>query len=379
MDKHNVDSGPRSPAGPLAVFIVARYLPPHVGGVERQLGLLAGALVEDGAQVEAWSTTSGPTMPAGVTTHTAPRWARRPAAYVTWLAASVVAARLRRRRSATVCVAARVSAESAALSLLSTPLRLTTVVFLTGGDRRGSEFSGQRRGWVRRVLLSRAGAVVAHTRADCEEVRAAGLRGPARVIPTIVPATAGGCPWPRPPDDGLAGPTLVWCGRDDPVKDLPALARLVDGALGAGGCAPLLVICDRPPSVEFPPGTVVHVGCASPRAHMSDRDVFVLTSLYEGQSNALAEAAMEGVPTVAYATGGTNEVVSALDGGEAVAADAPDRAFADAVTRVATRFADPLQREGLRRRARALFCQEPARLWLDVVQSVAGRAWEGEA
>jgi glycosyltransferase involved in cell wall biosynthesis len=353
----------------IAVFVVARYLPPHVGGVERQMELLAGELRGRRAVVECWTTTGNAEMPEGVVVHRRPPWCQPMPLYLVWLALSLAAARLRLRRIPVVMVSARTSAESAAVTLVSAALRAPTIVFVTGGDERGSEFATQRRGWVRRLLLHHTSAFVAHADLFVDELRRLGFEGRTEVIRTITPSsTPTLCPWEdaRSPNGSSR---LVWCGRDDPVKNLGALERLCGGALWEKGVHDVLLVCDREPSVSIA-GATVHTGCRSPRSHFRPGDVLVLTSLYEGQSNALAEAALEGVPVVAYGTGGTPEIVSALDGGEVLPLESSDDAFAQAVARVARRF-DPEARARLRARAQTMFSEEAGSAWISLIRQVA--------
>lgn len=291
------------------------------------------------------------------------------ALYLAWLCLSLARARLFARRFSVVMLSARTSAESAVVTVLRSVLGSPAIVFLTGGDERGSEFTTQRRGWVRRVLLQNTSAFVAHAQLFVDEVRELGFRGRTELIRTIAPAESPcACGNEARPPSGTT--RLVWCGRDDPVKNLGAVARLSTGAIRRRGIDDVLVVCDREPRTSIA-GATVHVGCRAPRSHLRQGDVLVLTSLYEGQSNALAEAALEGVPVVAYATGGTPEIVAALDGGEVLPLESSDEAFAEAVVRVAVRFSEPAEAARLRARARSLFSEEAARAWLRLIHRLA--------
>ncbi|MDQ4097041.1 MAG: glycosyltransferase [Actinomycetota bacterium] len=286
--------------------------------------------------------------------------------YLAWLCASVARERLRNPGKA-VAIASRVSAEAALLSVVSGVLRLPFLTMVVTGDRGGSEFSLQRRRWVREGVRRRAFAVVTHTRALAEELERIGLAGRVEVIPALATPTSGEpCPYVVTHDR----PTLAWCGRDDPVKNLEALGRIYEGQFRAHGWD-LLLIVDRRPSVIDSAGARVHVQCPSPRTHFDGVEVFVMTSYYEGQSNAIVEAALEGVPAVAFATGGTEETIGNLAGGTTLPLGADDKRFADAVSEVAERFSAPDARSALRARATHIHVHEAAERWDYVIEAAA--------
>lgn len=343
---------------PPRAFLVSRWSVPHVGGVERQMLLIGGALMEEGVEVDYWTTTPGATVPSGATLHQR-RLGSSLIPYLAWLAVSLAVARIRALRARPVVVVARVSAESFLLSGLSRVLRVPLVVFLTGGDEHGSEFVAQRRPLVRRALLRATDCFVAHASVFLDEVRAAGYTGRCERIPTIVEERG---PMACETQLTTGRDVVVWCGRAEPVKNLPFMIRLVDEGL----LAPrnLIVITNTP--VVVPEGVEVHLDCPSPMAHFGDVGVIALPSLIEGQSNVLAEAALAGTPTVAFSTGGSPEIVRELDGGEAVQPD-DLRAFAATLERVAARFSDQREREALSARAQHLFGRGAPRSWAALV------------
>jgi hypothetical protein len=282
--------------------------------------------------------------------------------HLVWLAFSLGRARIRRRRDRVVAVAARISAEAAITCMLRRLLRWRTIVFLTGGDARGSEFLVQSREWVRRAVVAGADVVVAHARILLDDVAAAGYSGRLVRIPTIARGEQeDGCSWVPPP----GGATLFWVGRAHPDKNLPMLERLMAGELA--DLAPAIVITDADQPVR---NAVVHVGCPSPRSHFGRDSVHVLTSLFEGQSNVVAEAALGGTPTVALCTGGTPEVIEELDAGACRPPEEGDQGFARAVREVSDRFQDPQARAGLRARAHQRFVVDAPTAWITEVAAL---------
>ncbi len=293
--------------------------------------------------------------------------------YLGWLCLSVALRRLLAARIRTVLITTRVSGDSALLARLSPMLWLPVVIFLTGGLAQGSEFKLQRRPWVKSWIARRARGAVAHATSFLDELKAAGFTGVGAQIGTIVDkeATAGDCVEELPHAPG--SPTLIWCGRNDPVKDLPALFRLFDGTLKSLGSPSLLVVVDEVPD-GAPAGVEVHLNCPTPAIHMARADVLLLTSRFEGQGAVIAEAAVEGTPTVAYAVGGIPETMHRLDGGETVTLGAPDMEFADAVGRVWKRFTSPDQRHELAQRASQQFGSDPPEAWVRLLVHLLGQA-----
>jgi O-antigen/teichoic acid export membrane protein/glycosyltransferase involved in cell wall biosynthesis len=353
------------------VLLLSREFPPMVGGVERQAYLVAKTMQAAGAEVEVFTASRGASRPAGVRVKVAP-WGSKPMlVYAAWLALATAVSRLRHLRSPTVAIVFRVSAECAVMSRLHRTLRVQTVVFLVGGEAAGSEFSLQRRAWVRTGVLREADAIVAHAEDLLAEVRRAGGRSRTVRIPTIAVAEAGDGACQHDPAWTSGSPALAWCGRDDPVKNLPMLLRVVRGPLSENGSSPsLLMIIDRRPTLALE-GIALHVACPAPRVHLRHVDALLLPSLFEGQSNAMAEAALEGVPTVALATGGTPEAMRLLDCGECVPVEASEEDYALATRRVVDRFSDGRERRALAERARALFCETAPEAWVQVVAEVA--------
>lgn len=342
---------------------MARFSVPHVGGVERQWYLLGELLTAAGFRVEQLTTTPHGRGGNGVSMVVAPGWA------VSWgttgLAIWYGLGLLRRclRRPCPVVITARVSLESAIACVLAPLLRLHTIVFLVGGEAAGSEFSLQRRRWVRRAILRRATVIVAHDEALLLEVQRAGARGRTLRIPTLVPREddRSGCRWHLQPSEL---PTLIWCGRDDPVKNVAALEELVDSGELAG-CR-VVAILDQEPARPLSTGVVSHFSCPNPRHHFRHATLHISTSLFEGQSNVLAEAAMEGVPTVAFDVGGTRTILADLGFGEVVAVEDGVPALAAATMRVVAYWSSSAQDE-LRARAAAIFWDRASALWLSAV------------
>jgi glycosyltransferase involved in cell wall biosynthesis len=347
------------------VHVVARRVPPNIGGEEIQVSLLCAALFQAGATVEVWTTTQGAVLPDGVGVHVRPRSAPMPA-YLAWLVIGLGLWRISHLGWPAVVITTRVSGDSAILARLGGLLRLPVVMFLTGGLVGGSEFALQRRPWVKRWIAEGSAAIVAHAASFLDEVVDAGFQGSAVRISTIVDNVQRStvCTEVLPLAPG--SPSLIWCGRDDPVKNLVGLNRLFGGALRSLGTPSLLLISDRAPREQVT-GAEVHLRCPSPRVHMAAADALVLTSHFEGQGAVIAEAAVEGTPSVAYGVGGIPETMQRLDGGEVVAVGSPDAAFASAIGRVLERFSDEGERSRLMQRARRMFVEEPPAAWIQLV------------
>jgi Glycosyl transferases group 1 len=355
------------------VIVVARRVPPAIGGEEGQVGLLCSVLVEAGATVQVWTMTMGASLPAGVQVRILPRSFKGMPLYLAWLGLLLVVWRGLHPRTPAALVTTRVSGDSALMARLGRLLQVPVVMFLSGGLQGGSEFAMQRRPWVKRWIIDGSAAMVSHAESFLAEVREAGFTGTTECISTIVDSatSAGPCRERLPASPG--SPRLMWCGRNAPVKNLPALSRLFGGALLSYGNPSLLVVADEPPA---PPvaGAELHLRCPSPRVHMASTDVLLLTSDFEGQGAVIAEAAVEGTPTVAYAVGGIAETMARLDGGEVVAAGAPDEVFAGAVARAWRRFSDPGERSDLSARAEQLFQREPPAAWVGLLRMLVSRS-----
>jgi hypothetical protein len=293
-------------------------------------------------------------------------------AYLSWLVLGLLSWRFRHPRSPAVVVTTRVSGDSAIASRLGGLLRLPVIMFLTGGLAGGSEFALQRRPWVKRWIVEGSAAVVAHAVPFLDEVVKAGFRGRTVRISTIVDGFGilPACPEVLPAAPG--SPSLIWCGRDDPVKNLSGLDRLFSGALRSVGAPSLLLVSDRRPA-DGVAGAELHLRCPTPRVHMAAADVLVLTSHFEGQGVVIAEAALEGTPSVAYGVGGVPEAMQRLDGGEVVPPGSPDSAFASAIDRVRRRFADAGEQTRLKQRAWEMFVVEPPRAWLQLISELCPR------
>lgn len=347
------------------VHFINRSYWPAVGGVERQLGLLEDLVDQLGGAVVIWTATNEegrrsisvtgrrPRRPS------CPRWVHSsPRLFLVWASLGLLLHRALHPRSSMVLLAGRASAETAAALPVRLIFGVPLITYLAGGDVQGSEFSCQRRRWLRREMARRVDVFVAHAPSYLDEVQDAGHRGTRLVSPTIVPAD-------RPPgcqEELVAGGAVkvLWCGRNHPVKGLDRLAGLADGALREAG-ASLTVIADNAP--DMPSHVHVHCGCSSPRSHMGKFDVLVLTSRYEGQPNVMAEAALEGVPTVALGVGGIPEAVSMLGHGTVLRPDCPDTEFTAAVTEAAASYRNPRLEADLRAAAVRLYGDAARQGW----------------
>lgn len=363
------------PLGALTVRLVSRGWRPQVGGMERQFDLLAARALAFGADVVAWTAAPKPKGAAAIRIHRSPLGTRSMALYGLWLLVSLALDCVRRRRRGAVTLVAGSSVEAAAVLVLSRRLRGRAVVYFAGGDERGSEFASMQRGWLRRLILARADGLVVHTPSYGAELRSAGFRGDIEVVPVLAVASTERCHAAPMGRASGARARAVWCGRDHPVKNLTALSRMVHGAFLDAGIEVQLVV-DRVPALDF--GTSeIHVGCPDPPTHFRSAGVVVLTSRHESLPNVLAEAALEGVPLVAYATGGIPEAVAQLGHGHLVDPRATDGEFAAAVLAAARRYADPGQRARLQAAARAVYGVDAERGWMRVLTGAGVRTNHG--
>lgn len=362
--RDEVAPGPEDPSlGGVDVVFAHRWYWPSVGGVERQMTYLTEVVRQAGGRLQVMTTTPQPEVPAWVRATSAGRAGRWMPAYAAWLAVQLLRARIRAGRRPLVVLVGSLSAEAAVMSLLAGPLRLRYVVYLAGGDAQGSEFSAQRRGWLRSRTLATASAFVVHVASYGEEVRAAGFRGSIDVLPTMVPEVEVlPCATQLHPPEGAL--SAVWCGRVHPVKDLAALSRLAGGAFRDHSIH-LTLIADRVPDEDFA-GSTIHVSCPSPRSHLRSADVLVLTSEHEVQPNVMAEAAMEGVPLMAYGVGGLDEAVADLRHGRTLPRGTRDEDFASATADLAAAYASPDKRQDLRAAAHDRFARA-GDLWLELL------------
>lgn len=368
----------RSPFGGAEVHLVNRTYWPAVGGVERQLLYLEELVESLGGTLVVWTATRTASAPvaseprSGAARPRCPRWVRPgTAGFVLWVALGLLLHRALHPRRNMVVLAARASAETAAALPVRRLFGVPLITYLAGGDARGSEFSTQRRRWLRHQMVRGVDVFVAHAQSYLEEVRAAGHRGAGVVAPTMASDSAGpACALTMPGEEGVR---ILWCGRNHPVKGLDRLSRLAGGCFPARG-ARMSAIADSPP--DLPPQVHIHTDCVDPRSHMSEFDVLVLTSRYEGQPNVMAEAALEGVPTVALGVGGIPEAIDTLGHGEAIDPGCSDESFTDLVIDTAMRYRDPSSRSDLQAAARQRYLVESRAQWRQAVESGidAGRA-----
>lgn len=349
------------------VHFLNRSYSPAVGGVERQLTYLENLVAGQGGRVVIWTTTPPPgDAPPSATAvrRRCPGWVggstRR---FLLWVTVGLILYRLVHPRRRMVVLAGRASAETAAALPVHRVFAVPLITYLAGGDAAGSEFSTQRRAWLKRHMARSVDVFVAHTQSYLDEVKAAGHGGIGLVVPTLAPSSsAGGCPQLLAPHGGIR---VLWCGRNHPVKGIDRLGRIAAGPLRRS--AGLTAICDTAP--QLPDCVQIHAGCPDPRSHMADFDVLVLTSLHEGQPNVMAEAALEGVPTVALGVGGIPEAVATLGHGAVLAPDCTDAEFAAAAIGTAERYRNEERRAELRISARQLYVEKAEGAWRHALES----------
>lgn len=350
------------------VHFINRTHWPVVGGVERQFVQLQDLVRDLGGRVVIWTGTrlpasagpSGRRPPGAVATRpdVVDRSRLSPRLFLVLVVLRLVLYRARHPRRRCVILAGRASAEAVAALLVKRLFGDPVIVYLAGGDERGSEFSTQRRGWLQSQMVQRVDVFVAHTASYLDEVKAAGHRGARLIVPTITPVEAGpGCPVRLPGDGAIR---VLWCGRNHAVKGLERLARMVVGPMKAAGVSLTAISDEQPP---LPPDCVVHTGCPDPRSHMAEFDAIVLTSRYEGQPNVMAEAALEGVPTIALGVGGIPEAMRTLGHGRAVDPGSGDAEFVDAVVETVRAYRQPGRRAALQTAARRLYWPQAREGW----------------
>jgi len=175
----------------------------------------------------------------------------------------------------------------------------------------------------------------------------------------------------RPDPDPSRRPQVFWAGRWDRQKRIDIALevgrRMPDVDLRMWGEAVLTPghVREAPPNVRLE-GTYGHIS----ELELSDADVWLYTSAWDGVPSQLLEVAMTGVPVVGSLVGGTGEVLDA-DGAWPVAEVEDPDAYVKAIRDV---LADPVQsrRRSLALRERLLqerseeaFAEHVAELFLD--------------
>lgn len=351
-----------------ALRLVNRGCLPKPGGIERQFDSVIALGLANGMAVDVWTATRHPALPDGTRCHRSPIGERPMIVYALWLLLSKLWHGVRSRGRRVVTIVGGSSVEAALVLALGQRQRGRAVVYLAGGGVDGSEFASLRRPWLRRLIVRRADAIVLHTPSYAGELERAGYRGDIHLVPTLTGRRRERCSFPSVPVGASGTVRALWCGRNHPVKNLAGLSRLAKEAFPNAGVH-VDVIVDRPSALNFG-SAVVHVGCPNPRAHMKDADVLVLTSVHESQPNVLAEAALEGVPLVAYAVGGLPEALEELGHGSLVATDDTDEHFARVVAAVGQAYREPEARSALKARAAELYQRDAEKAWERVLTGV---------
>lgn len=344
-------------AGPLSLLMVIEAYFPSTGGAERQLELIAGALVDRGHDVLVVAPRLDRRFPAGADQHGRLRLWRIGFPAVPLLGGLVLQLRLawllwrdRHRYAAIhVHVAHHMGAVCAVMGrLLGKPV----VVKFSGWwemEKGCLRRDGGLLAWLSRALLRRATALQAISSRIASDLAAFGFRA-SRIhrIPNAV-ATARFEALPRPRADAQP-PRMVFVGRLVPEKCLDLLLRawrLADlGTLGwrlrivgGGPQEQELRALAREQGVD---GCVEWVGeSRKVEEHLAVADVGVLVSRAEGLSNTLLEYFAAGLPVVAtrvsgsedFVVHGSNGWLSAAGDCAALAANLAACAATDAATR----------------------------------------------
>lgn len=303
-----------------------------------------------------------------------------------WVLAAVPAlARYLRRRRPDVLLSTSNAANLAALSLRALS-RAPVPVVASVNIHLSAATAGMAPPWrfVTRLLMGRlyasADALVAISRGVTADLAALGV--PAERIATIhnpldieaaqrQAATPPKLPWPQ--SDGT--PIILAVGKLKPQKDFPTLLRAFArvraerparlAILGEGEERERLRALARDLGVA---GELVMPGfVANPFAWMARASVFVLSSAWEGLSNALLEALACGCPVVSTdCPSGPREIL--LDGAYGpLVPPGDDGALAAAIVRV---LRAPPERDRLRARAATFSIDSAADRYLDVLLRV---------
>lgn len=309
--------------GTTILMAVPRYPMPIVGGLEKQAHLLAVELVRRGHRVAAVSGRTQSDQPAisvldGVTVHRVGlgrarwwRWVSWP--FMLWLRTH------RLIRQADVIHSHVISAFGLYFVLLARLYRKPILVKLPNFGEAGlGAVARGRFGRLRIRVFKLADAVVAMAPESLRELAAIGYP-PARVFATpngIGASAAGGARAPRP-NPGCA---FVFIGRLDEQKGardlLAAVARAVADAKAGSFTVDLIGDGEQREAIER---QIRELGLGATVRLLGHRDdvlellphydAFVLPSYREGNSNAVLEAMVAGLPVVSTRTGGTPMLV----------------------------------------------------------------------
>lgn len=307
-------------AQPVRVLMVVPQYPfPVVGGLEKQAHALSSILVRHGAKVAVLSgkiqaDQAGFETIEGVEVYRL-RWPRN--RFVRWLASpwSFARAFCRLAREADVVHCHVKSGVGLFAIALARRMHKPVVVKLAGMGPDGLPgLRGGAIGRIRIALFRSADAVVAMSTESIRELDAIGYaRG--RIL-----ATPNGIDLERQPlaSPGSAGPVrLVFVGRLSEEKAIPDLIAALS-PLPRDGAWTLDILGEGPLRDEIAKqiqsegldgrvrlwGRVDNVG-----EHLAHSHVFVLPSLREGNSNAILEAMVAGLPIISTCVGGTPMLV----------------------------------------------------------------------
>jgi glycosyltransferase involved in cell wall biosynthesis len=296
---------------------VSGIWPPDVGGPASHAPEVAEFLRSRGDAVEVVTTADAPPEPRPYPVHAVPRRLPRGVRHAR------VAALVRERARASDVVYATSMLNRAALG--AGAARRPLVVKLTTDPaferaRRLGLFAGSMDAFqsarnlrlaplraARNLTLARAAAVVCPSAYLAGLARAWGVRG-VEVVPNPIDAPPAKATRDELRDrHGFAGPTLVFCGRLVPQKDLETLLAAVALVPGA-----TLVVAGDGEERSRVDGRARLLG-ALPREQVLELlragDLAVLSSRWENFPHALVEALAVGTPVVATAVGGVPEIV----------------------------------------------------------------------
>ncbi|SIO40598.1 Glycosyltransferase involved in cell wall bisynthesis [Singulisphaera sp. GP187] len=378
----------------MKLALITRRYPPDIGGAEKVLSYLAPALAAEGADVTVL-TADAPgraereeiDVPAGRLTVI--RLATSRARFVgTWLYMRNLGHWLSEH-----------AIDAAYVSMLKHDAYVTVeqgrrhgfpVVLRPEGAGATGDIAWQSWGRFGQTIARRcreADAIVSISQAITHELLAAGFDGERiQALPNGVPVPT--TPWqPRP--DWQSAPRARFVGRLAPEKGLDTLVDAWPSVRATHPRATLTLIGEGPERAAIEgrierlglAGTVELAGAsANPRGQLLESDLFILPSREEGMSIALLEAMALGIPLVASAIPGNQQLVQDQVHGRLAPPDDP-AALARAILDQWAGFdrAARMGQAARRRVAKEFSIAAVARKHLDLFQRLVDRSGKGRS
>ncbi len=305
-----------------------------LGGAERQLFHILGALRRYGAEVRLLSLTQGEAWEQRIRAEGVDvEWVGRKASRL-WRLARIAAA-LRRDRPDIV------QSQHFFTNLYAVGAARLAGCHEVCAIRGDGLLEVRRNGWLGRLSLTAPRTLAANSRAAIEHAVSLGVpRERLHWLPNVVDTDQF-----RPVPAAAGRPfTLLWAGRLTPVKRADRFVRLLAAVRGATRRAVVGIVAGDGPLRAALQGEAARLrlgsdclrfaGAAQDIAnHLEGADVLVSTSDHEGTPNVILEAMAAGLPVVATAVGGVPDLVLEGETGWLFPAGA-EEAMAGAVTRL---------------------------------------------